>query len=84
MNKTSLNYNKTCNVTPIRPSTVTNYSSLSNFTNSLHDESNYQIIELKKINIFSIKGKWYKEYYSGQTVLQRETQGVLNTLAAKN
>ena len=39
MNKTSLNYNKTCNVTPIRPSTVTNYSSLSNFSNSLHDES---------------------------------------------
>ncbi|KAK2432586.1 WRKY DNA-binding protein [Trifolium repens] len=38
MNKTSLN-NNTCNVTPIRPSTVTNYSCLSNFSNSLHDES---------------------------------------------
>lgn len=40
MNKTSLNNNNniTCNVTPIRPSPVTNYSSiLSNFTNSLHD-----------------------------------------------
>ncbi|CAJ2656111.1 unnamed protein product [Trifolium pratense] len=36
----SYNINKTSlNVTPIRPSTVTNYSSLSNFTNSLHDES---------------------------------------------
>ncbi|KAL5072795.1 hypothetical protein RYX36_011779 [Vicia faba] len=37
MNKTSLNNNTTCNVTPIRPSPVTNYSILSNFTNSLHD-----------------------------------------------
>ncbi|XP_058729002.1 probable WRKY transcription factor 26 [Vicia villosa] len=38
MNKTSLNNNNiTCNVTPIRPSPVTNYSILSNFTNALHD-----------------------------------------------
>jgi len=36
INRTSLN-NNTCNVTPIRPSAVTNYSSLANFTNSLHD-----------------------------------------------
>jgi len=36
INRTSLN-NNTCNVTPIRPSAVTNYSTLANFTNSLHD-----------------------------------------------
>lgn len=35
-NRTSLN-NNTCNVTPVRPSAVTNYSSLANFTNSHHD-----------------------------------------------
>ncbi|GAU13883.1 hypothetical protein TSUD_262100 [Trifolium subterraneum] len=35
----NMNKTNTCNVTPIRPSTVTNYSSLSNFTNSLHDDS---------------------------------------------
>lgn len=42
INKTSLNNNNntTCNVTPIKPSPVTNYSILSNFTNSLYDDSN--------------------------------------------